>query len=86
MSYSIDSSENCIRNSQLSNLVGGGFRVGNSCTPVVDSCQCMAKPIQYCKVKKIKFKLKKKRQLHEAMNTAINILFEWCKLFPRDVS
>ena len=21
------------------------------CTPVVDSCQCMAKPIQYCKVK-----------------------------------
>ena len=31
---------------------GGGFRVGNSCTPVVDSCQCMAKPIQYCKVKR----------------------------------
>ena len=23
----------------------------NSCTPVVDSCQCMAKPIQYCKAK-----------------------------------
>ena len=32
--------------------VGGGFRIGNSCTPVVDSCQCMGKPIQYCKVKK----------------------------------
>ena len=31
--------------------VGGGFRVGNSCTPVVDSCQCMAKLIQYYKVK-----------------------------------
>ena len=31
-----------------------GFRVGNSCTPVVDSCQCMAKQIQYCKVKKKK--------------------------------
>ena len=31
--------------------VGVGFRIGNSCTPVVDSCQCMAKPIQYCKVK-----------------------------------
>ena len=30
---------------------GGGFRMGNTCTPVVDSCQCMAKPIQYCKVK-----------------------------------
>ena len=29
----------------------GGFMFGNSCTPVADSCQCMAKPIQYCKVK-----------------------------------
>ena len=25
-------------------------KVGNTCTPVADSCQCMAKPIQYCKV------------------------------------
>ena len=33
---------------------GGGFRMGNTCTPMVDSCQCMAKPIQYCKVKKKK--------------------------------
>ena len=31
--------------------VGGGFMFGNACTPVVDSCQCMAKPIQYCKAK-----------------------------------
>ena len=31
--------------------VGRGFMFGNSCTPVVDSCQCMAKPIQYCKAK-----------------------------------
>ena len=30
--------------------MGEGFRMGNTCTPVVDSCQCMAKPIQYCKV------------------------------------
>ena len=30
---------------------GRGFRIGNSCTPVVDSCQCMAKSIQYCKAK-----------------------------------
>ena len=30
--------------------VGGGFRLGNTCTPVVDSCQCMAKPLQYCEV------------------------------------
>ena len=31
--------------------VGVGFMFGNACTLVVDSCQCMAKPIQYCKVK-----------------------------------
>ena len=31
--------------------VGGEFMLGNACTPMVDSCQCMAKPIQYCKVK-----------------------------------
>ena len=31
--------------------VGGGFMFGNACTLVVDSCQCMAKPINYCKQK-----------------------------------
>ena len=31
--------------------VGEGFRMGNTYTPMADSCQCMAKPIQYCKVK-----------------------------------
>ena len=25
--------------------VGGRFRMGNTCTPVADSCQCMAKTI-----------------------------------------
>ena len=33
--------------------VEGEFRMGNTCTPVVDACRCMAKPVQYCKVKKI---------------------------------
>ena len=36
--------------------VGEGFRMGNTCTPMVDSCQCMAKPVQYCKA--IRFKIK----------------------------
>ena len=31
--------------------VGTGFMMGNTCTPVADACWCMAKPIQYCKVK-----------------------------------
>ena len=30
---------------------GWGFRMGNMCIPVADSCRCMAKPIQYCKVR-----------------------------------
>ena len=42
-----------------------GFRMGNTCTPMVDSCQSMAKPIQYCKVislQKNKEKKEKKKQ------------------------
>ena len=34
--------------------VGGGFRMGNTCVPVADSCQCMAK------TSTILYKLKKK--------------------------
>ena len=30
--------------------VGGGFRMGNTCKSMADSCQCMAKPIQFCQV------------------------------------
>ena len=34
---------------------GGGFRMGNTCIPVADSFgKYLAKPIQYCKVKKKK--------------------------------
>ena len=36
--------------------VGGALRMGNTCTPVADSCQCMAKPIQYCKVISLQLK------------------------------
>ena len=36
---------------------GEGFRMGNTCIPVADSCWCMAKPIQYCKVINLRFKL-----------------------------
>ena len=53
----------------------GGFRMGNMCTPVADTCWCMAKPIQYCKVKKIKklkkIKLKKKKRERDFSNTTV---------------
>ena len=37
---------------------GGGFRMGNTCIPVVDLCWYMAKPVQYYKVLKKKVKIK----------------------------
>ena len=36
---------------------GGGCRMGNTCTPVADSCWCMATPIQYCKVISLQLKM-----------------------------
>ena len=38
---------------------GVGFRMENTCTPMADSCQCMAKPLQYCKVISLQLKLNK---------------------------
>ena len=49
--------------------VGGGFRIRSSYTPVADSCQCMAKPIQYCKVKLSKNKIKKRKRKRIGGNT-----------------
>ena len=30
--------------------VEGGIGMGNTCKSMADSCQCMEKPLQYCKV------------------------------------
>ena len=46
---------------EMGREVGAGFKMGNTCTPMADSCQCMAKPIHYCKV--ISLQLKKKKEL-----------------------
>ena len=37
-------------------VLGVGFKMGNTCTLVADSCWCMAKPIQYCKVISLQLK------------------------------
>ena len=60
-----------------------GFRIGNSCTPMVDSCQCMAKPIQYCKVKKIKINklLKTRKQQVKYVDEIIILLKGSFQLF-----
>ena len=33
-----------------------GVQDGDTCTLMVDSCQCMAKPLQYCKVISLQLK------------------------------
>ena len=33
-----------------------GFRMEDRCTPMADSCQSMAKPLQYCKVISLQLK------------------------------
>ena len=42
---------------------GGGIGMGNTCKSMADSCQCMAKPLQYCKV--ISLQLIKKKVIIE---------------------
>ena len=40
----------------MGRVVGEGFRMGNTCTPMADSCQWMAKPLQYSKVISLQLK------------------------------
>ena len=40
-----------VRSGRILDILSFFFLVLNSCTPMADSCQCMAKPIQYCKAK-----------------------------------
>ena len=35
---------------QVEREVGGGIGMVNTCKSMADSCQCMTKPLQYCKV------------------------------------
>ena len=42
-----------------------GFRMGDTCTLMADSCQCMAKTTTSCKVISLQLKLiKKKKEMH----------------------
>ena len=43
--------------------------MGNMCTPVADACWCMAKSIQYCKVKNNNNILKKRKPLKKKKKT-----------------
>ena len=42
--------------------VGGGFRMGDTCKFMADSCQCMAKTTTICRVTSLQLiKIKKKK-------------------------
>ena len=55
--------------------VGGGIGMGNTCKSMADSCQCMTKTLQYCKV--ISLQLIKingeKKDKFIAMNTRVEV-------------
>ena len=36
-----------LQKDDMQRVVGGGFRIENSCTPVADSCQCKKKKKEY---------------------------------------
>ena len=59
----------------------GGFRMGSTCTPMADSCQCMAKLLQYCKVislqlKKLCIKMKRKTKYISHIGLSITFIEE----------
>ena len=55
--------------------MGGGIGMGNTCKPMVDSCQCMTKPTTIKKLKKNKIKLKKKRDLGKMLSKDMKDLY-----------
>ena len=52
--------------------VGGGFRIGNSCTPVADSCQVWQNQYSIVKQNKVKIKIKKKERNRQYPNIVKN--------------
>ena len=57
---------------------GGGFRMGNTCIPVVDSFRYLAKLIQFVKFKnKIKLKLKKNFQWIFKTICSASLIYYW---------
>ena len=63
----------CTGNTQRDRVereVGGGIGMGNTCISMADSCQCMTKPLQYCKVISLQL-IKKKEKKKILMNFSL---------------
>ena len=59
--------------------VGGGIGMGNTCTSMADSCQCMTKPTPiYCKVISLQLiKINEKKKRKENSTSALFVHLEW---------
>ena len=53
--------------------VGAGIGMGNTCKSMDDSCQCMQKPLQYCKV--ISLQLIKISEKKKISSSALSLLY-----------
>jgi len=60
--------------------------MGNTCIPVADSCWYMAKPIQYCKVKQIFKKWKKKKILKIPPKNLLELINKFSKVIEYKIN
>ena len=60
--------------------VGGGFRMGDPSIPMADSCQCIAKTLQYCKVISLQLNklILKNKQYDCNLNPTLEFERAWC--------
>ena len=55
--------------------IGGGIGMGNTCKSMADIRQCMAKPLQYCKVISLQLiKINEKKRILLVLNVIVIIL------------
>ena len=65
--------------------VGGGFRMGNTCKSMADSCQCMAKTTKYYKAVSLqltKINKKKKKEEEFALQCRGHWFYLWSRKIP----
>ena len=60
--------------SRVEKEVGGVICMGNTCKSMADSCQCMTKPLQYCKVISLQLiKINEKNRIHFCLKIILQL-------------
>ena len=57
--------------------MGGGIGMGNTCKSMADSCQCMKKTLQYCKVISLQLIKINEKKLKKKIPCVENNLLDW---------